>query len=373
MTLFRPFIAALSGLFLIGCVQNVQPIGLDDSQAFAPRHVYFATNRNETDKTNLNKRYGQDRADVSFGVNTVAIPANYPKAHSASFIHWNLPLKRNPEKHLALVNSAPLTETAFYERISNEARRFSPHDALVFIHGYNVTFERATRISAKMAYDLNLSGPVVMFSWPSEESATKYTVDEVNLQWSQPDIDRFLAQLFAQTDIERVYLLAHSLGNRALTRSLIHLLSQHPQYAARIGAVIFAAPDMDSEIFARDFLPKLTPYKLPMTLYVSSRDLALSASSTLHGYPRAGEAGDNIIVAPGVDTIDASDAEAELLGHEYFSQGAHTIADIYQWIIEGKSPDQRDNLLAIEHANGHYWQIVPSEQTPVKPLTPIVK
>ncbi len=358
----RPFfISMLASLVLVGCVQNVRPYSANDAELFSPRAVYFSTNRNATGKENLNKRFGSERSELQWGVSTVAIPNDYPKAHSTSFVHWNLPLKRNPEKYLAVLDSQVLAETDFFARVNRDAHAKPKNQALVFIHGYNVTFERATRISAKLAYDLDLQGPSLLFSWPSEESTAKYTVDEVNLQWTQPAFNAFLSQLFAATDIEKVYLIAHSLGNRALTEALIDVLAKHPEYAQRIGGVVLAAPDMDAAVFARDIAPKLIAYELPITLYVSSRDLALVASGTLHGYPRAGEAGDSIVILPGMDTVDASDAEAEVFGHEYFYQGAHTIADIYQWLIEGKSVNDRANLSAIENDQGRYWRIVPSE------------
>ena len=350
-----------ASLGLASCVQNVRPLSESDAEFFAPRAVYFSTNRNVTGKTNLNKRFGSERSEPLWGVSTVAIPNDYPKAHSASFVHWNLPLKRNPEKYLAVVNSQLMPENLFFRQVNADAQTKRKSQALVFIHGYNVTFERATRISAKLAYDLDLQGPSLLYSWPSEESAAKYTVDEVNLQWTQPAFTAFLSQLFAATDIEQFFLLAHSLGNRAMTRALIDLLAEHPDYAKRIGGVVLAAPDIDAAVFARDIAPVLIAYQIPITLYVSSRDLALIASGTLHGYPRAGEAGDGIVVLPGMDTIDATEAEAELLGHEYFSQGAHTIADIYQWLIEGKAAPQRDNLVAVESDQGRYWRISPLE------------
>ena len=43
-----------------------------------------------------------------------------------------------------------------------------------------------------------------------------------------------------------------------------------------------------------------------VTLYASSSDEALALSKQVHGYPRAGESGDQLVVVPGIDTIDVS-------------------------------------------------------------------
>jgi esterase/lipase superfamily enzyme len=210
-----------------------------------------------------------------------------------------------------------------------------------------------------MAYDLNLSTPSVLFSWPSLERPSAYPADEENLAWSQVYIDQFLKQLFSELPNTQFIMLGHSMGNRALTASLISVLDEHPEFSTRIEGVVLAAPDIDSDIFQRDIAPQLIAHQLPITLYASEKDLAMFASNRLHGYPRAGFAGDELVVMPGIDTIDASQSEAELLGHEYFSQGAHTITDIYHWLILGKNAAKRPNLVAIEHKNGTYWQITP--------------
>ena len=53
-----------------------------------------------------------------------------------------------------------------------------------------------------------------------------------------------------------------------------------------------------------------------VTLYASDHDRALRASKRLHGgvYSRAGEAGDDILIANALDTIDASAVKTNLVG-----------------------------------------------------------
>ena len=63
----RVFMTLLLCTSLLGCVQNVRPLSVEDSQLFSPRTVFFATNRNSTGKENLNKRFGSERAEISFG------------------------------------------------------------------------------------------------------------------------------------------------------------------------------------------------------------------------------------------------------------------------------------------------------------------
>jgi len=353
---------------LAGCVQNVRAIDVSVAAAYQPATVFFVTDRNDTGHTNLNKRFGHQRAEVRYGLSRVAIPKGYPKAHEAPFLHWNLALKRNPDKNIALLDIELLDDARFFAQLNKQLLASPTQDALVFIHGYNVTFERATRISAKLAYDLDLAGPTINYSWPSAARVARYAVDEANLSWSTPHLKSLLHRLFAETDVQRLYLIAHSMGTQALTAALIDDLDGHPEHRARIGGIVLAAPDMDAEVFRRDIAPQLTAHRLPVTLYVSSKDLALTASRTLHGHPRAGQADAAIVVVDGIDTVDASNAEAELFGHEYFSQGAQTIADISQWLRFAVPPAQRQGLRAVSHPNGTYWRMIEPDPNALKGL-----
>jgi esterase/lipase superfamily enzyme len=348
---------ALTVLLLAGCAQNIRPLNELQSEAFAVQPVYFATTRNDSGNENLNKRFGAERHTIQFGVGTVAVPADYPKAHSASFVHWNMTLKRNPEKHLALVNVDMLSPADFLIELAGKTHPDEP--VLVFIHGFNTPFERANRISAKLAYDLNLNTPALLFAWPSNDRPSSYPADEDNLAWSQPYFNQFLKSLYRALPEQRFIFLGHSMGTRALSQGLIDVFEEHPEWATRVQGVVFAAPDIDSDIFQRDIIPALSQWQLPMTLYASKRDWAMIASNQLHKYPRAGFAGEDLVIVEGLTTIDASEAEAELLGHEYFSQGAHTVQDIYQWLILERPPQDRGSLTPVRDDRGMYWQFKP--------------
>jgi esterase/lipase superfamily enzyme len=94
------------------------------------------------------------------------------------------------------------------------------------------------------------------------------------------------------------------------------------------------------------------------TLYASSNDLALKLSKALHHYPRAGDAGPSLVIADGVDTVDASEVDTSIfgLGHSYFAQKRSILSDVYNLLRHGSAPDGRFDLTASETAQGHYWK-----------------
>jgi esterase/lipase superfamily enzyme len=59
-----------------------------------------------------------------------------------------------------------------------------PH-ALVFLHGFNVTFEDAAIRAAQIGYDLKVPGATAFFSWPSRGSVAAYPADEASLEASE--------------------------------------------------------------------------------------------------------------------------------------------------------------------------------------------
>jgi esterase/lipase superfamily enzyme len=92
-----------------------------------------------------------------------------------------------------------------------------------------------------------------------------------------------------------------------------------------------------------------------VTLYASSNDRALMASKAFHGYPRAGDAGEGLLVVDGVETVDASDVSAGLLGHSYFAEDRRIMEDIFSLLQTGQRAENRFGLEAVDTEDGRYW------------------
>ena len=123
----------------------------------------------------------------------------------------------------------------------------------------------------------------------------------------------------------------------------------------RLTEVILTAPDIDAELFKQEIAPRLAAAGRPITLYASSEDRALSASRQIHGNSRAGESGRGLVVVPGVETVDATGMDTGFLRHSYFAEARSVLADLFFLIQEGRRPDERFGLRAVESAEGKYW------------------
>ena len=103
-------------------------------------------------------------------------------------------------------------------------------------------------------------------------------------------------------------------------------------------------------------IPAIRPSADRITLYASSKDRAIDISNDLHGYPRAGESGEHLVVMDGLDTIDASQVDTDLLGHTYFAQTRVLLSDLYLLLQHGQPPAER-NLLERQKDTLTYWAI----------------
>jgi len=164
--------------------------------------------------------------------------------------------------------------------------------------------------------------------------------------------DRFLRQIVEDAGADRVHLNAHSMGNRALIEALERLAAEQQGDASEpmFGQIVFTAPDVDRDFFA-EAVQGLRGSAERITLYASENDLALRSSAVLHGAPRAGLAGKAIVSAAGIDTIDMSDIDADLLGHGYFAANEGAIFDLFRLLWRGDPPERRCGM----QSNDEFW------------------
>jgi pimeloyl-ACP methyl ester carboxylesterase len=168
-------------------------------------------------------------------------------------------------------------------------------------------------------------------------------VDEAAVGVSGRRLADFLETVVAQSGAQRIHLIAHSMGNRALIEALqTYLAKRAPENRQHIfGQIVFTAPDVDRDYFT-DVIPSLAGSAERVTLYASDNDYALRTSQFVHGAPRAGTAGDDVIVKlAGLDSIDMSSVPADALGHSYFAANSGAIYDIFRLLWRGDPPPQR--------------------------------
>ncbi len=336
---------------------RVKRASVPEGQPYIIVKVFFATDRAmAAGKTEPDKMFGQERSNLSYGTCEVSIPRDHRMGELEAPSIWRLEFRENPAKHVVLLRTQIATEDEFFADVADRVRNSKSSNAFLFVHGYNVTFADAARRTAQITYDLGFDGAPTFYSWPSQGKTASYIVDEQNIEWTQKNLEDFLEDFFTRSDAENVYLIAHSMGNRALTRAVTSLLDKKPALRSRLKEVILAAPDIDADVFKRDIAPALTAAGRPVTLYASSEDLALVASKKVHGNPRAGDSGSGLVIVPGIETVDATHVDTSFLKHSYFAETGSVLSDMFYLIRDGMRADQRFGLRAVDAQAGRYWE-----------------
>jgi esterase/lipase superfamily enzyme len=326
---------------------SLPPRRYQQNQGFATVRVFYGTNRAATGESKPAEYYGSARGDLQFGYLDVTIPQVHREAELETQPRWvEYTFAADPAalraRYVLLDKVAPLAKDDFVRALREQIDGSRFKDVFIFVHGFNNTFEDAARRAAQLAYDLDFDGTPLMYSWPSQGSATAYAIDEASVGISGRKMADFLETVVAQSGAQRVHLIAHSMGNVALIEALQTYLSRRaPQNRQHLfGQIVFTAPDVDRDYFT-DAISSLGASAERVTLYASDTDYAIRSSQFLHGAPRAGTAGDVIIKLAGLDSIDMSQVPADTLGHSYFAANAGAIYDIFRLFWRGDPPPQR--------------------------------
>ena len=339
-------------------VDPSEPAATKDAAAVEPNYdvvqVFYATDRRASGRKQPAAYYTEDRApdeNLTYGACQVSIPRNHEKGQLEQ--RWSLVRrlwKDNPEKHVVLLSVDETEHGAFLQELSSSIAQSTEKQAFVFIHGFNTSFEEAARRTAQVAYDLGFHVAPILYSWPSKTclfSPRCYPADEESVEWTTQHLKSFLQEIAAKSGATRVHLIAHSIGNRALTNALSKIAGEQQGKAkTSFHQVILGAPDIDTSLLAqRAAALKRTCDRL--TLYVSPRDWVLDLSKLVHMAARAG----NGASVSGIDTIDVSNLDP---GHSPLANPS-ILCDITRLFRSGQEPDQRCGLVKQGQSNPFCW------------------
>ncbi|MFO0832999.1 MAG: alpha/beta hydrolase [Phycisphaerales bacterium] len=250
----------------------------------------------------------------------------------------------------------------FYESLRRRIARAPENDRsiLVYVHGYKNSFDSAALRAAQLAVDLNVPGLTAFYSWPSADSVDEYSGDEAAVETAEKHLTEFLTRLSRDTGASRINIIAHSMGNRLVARTMQRILMSNngADKQVKFGQVFLAAPDIDVDTFndLAEAYPKLSERT---TLYISKRDMALEASAWKHSFARVGYA-PPIAVIPGIDTVEVTGIDVSALGHGYVAEAEQVLTDIALLLRKDNPPGQRFHMRPQQtDKGGNYWLLSP--------------
>ena len=331
--------------------------------------VFYGTNRRPNPRfgSDLNDLYGEERADLQFGVCAVSLPPSHSYGEIERPSVWRFEFEERPDRHVMLRQVQSVSESRFLQALRSVTADELRQDAFVFVHGYNNDFAEAARRTAQIKHDLNFPGPAILFSWPSRGDVIGYRSDRDQIEPTVPALTRFLTAVSERSGAKRIHVIAHSMGNEFATRAIARVAAD-AERAGRTTAVfdelVLAAPDIDATEFATTIAPFLTKGCNRCTIYAADHDVALATSRRYNRRPRLGQAGRYLVTfptMPKLNVVDASKVDFDLfnLGHADFKDDL--LGDV-RGVLSGLTPDIRRLR---PHRVATAWQFIPSAVQPV--------
>ena len=345
------------------------------------RPVLYLTDREVTSDSRLDYLYSNSRQiwpdgeDVNqtalhYGVVMVTVPLdqtttvqkNWWDQFGQQFWQMLNPSSQpRPNTDTIIRKIHPLTRVNFGELLQNQVEIQDHRRVMVFVHGFNNSFSFAARRLAEFSSRINYQGVVVMFSWPSSNKLSLYMKDYDETEQSCPRFTFALNTIHQFTENAPIDVVAHSMGAKLLHHSLTAGKGGRCEAPrVELNDIVLAAPDISVSTF-KESLGKFGKKNQQVTLYASSKDTALLASSSVlrGGAPRLGQGGENLTVLEGMHSLDASRIErnivSDLTAHAYVFVNEIVVRDLQELLMNDKEPDSRSCLRSMKHEQLTYW------------------
>jgi len=204
---------------------------------------------------------------------------------------------------------------------------------LLYVHGFNNSYDEARFRLAQIVTDGRFGGVPVLFTWPASGSLFDYEAAKESASASRDALAQTLMILGDTPDIGRIHILAHSMGSWLTMEALRQdAIAGKPDLNGKLGDVMLAAPDIDVNVF-RAQLAKLDPSHI--SVLVSVNDKALSLSRRLAGdRPRVGALNPKtpedkaLLDHLGVKVYDLAGDETTFIGHGTYATAPDVVKRI---------------------------------------------
>ncbi|WP_245479545.1 alpha/beta hydrolase, partial [Hansschlegelia zhihuaiae] len=283
---------------------------------------------------------GERAAKISLTDFRISIPPD--SVRKPGDVQWPKRLPPDPSKEFATLSAQDLTRDearAWFRREAGGRRH-----VLLFVHGFNNTYEDAVYRFAQIAHDSGTDAVPILFTWPSRGSVFAYAYDRESTNYSRDALEEALQALAKEKSVEDVSVLAHSMGSFLVLESLRQMAIRDGRIAPKIRNVILAAPDVDVDVFKQQLGEMGDPAARPrFTVFTSTDDRALLVSSRIAGQvPRLGaidpkaEPYASEFGTQKIDAFDLTDLEsADQLRHGRFTSSA-VVKAIGGRLVEGQ-------------------------------------
>jgi esterase/lipase superfamily enzyme len=187
----------------------------------------------------------------------------------------------NAKQHIVVASERRLDGDEFRAELASHVsgRVGVNRDVLVFVHGFNTSFEEARDRAAQIIADSHFGGVAVLFTWPTKSELFGYVSDKDSAMASRDALQNLLQDVSATPGVGKVHVLAHSMGGWLAMEALRQeSIAGNRDLSGHLGQVMLASPDIDMDVFAGQ-MERIRPANV--TVFATANDRALSLSSTI--------------------------------------------------------------------------------------------
>jgi esterase/lipase superfamily enzyme len=321
------------------------PTAVWRSQQSSPHDVRMlvATTR----KLAGNKQPGNELANETTYINTsVSIPPD----HRAGVIERPSLTSETPKRHIVLGPQRVMDAEAFRSTLATalSGRVGVSRDVLVFVHGFNTSYDEARYRLAQVVEDAHFTGVPVLFTWPSQRELFAYMSDKDSATASRDALEKLIRDVAATPGVGRVHVLAHSMGTWLAMEALRqNAIAGQADLGGRLGEVMLASPDIGMDVF-KGQMARLGAVTR-VSIFAANNDRALSLSGALAGSrTRVGaldlnnEEHRNEIARLGVRVYDLSNLDvSSMLRHGNYAEAPQVVSMIGAQLAEPKFEDRQ--------------------------------
>lgn len=310
---------------------------IDPSLRTSDIPVFYYTDRVPDRQGPHGPEYGYDRSHTThFGVATVSISPDVPweelvadsiTAHRSRVYTLRLnsveelgtirpmqsrytPVAGKLRFDRAALDNLHADQARVHEALNRWLDVVDRKDALVFVHGYNNTFDNAVIRIAEAWHLGGRDGVPIVYTWPAGSGGLKgYAYDRESGEFTIVHLKMLLWTLARHPRIERVHILSHSRGTDVATTALREMNAEirgglggaiftdlaHTEFTQssakdidtpaellKIQTLVLAAPDLDLDVFIQRFFGEnLLRIAQRVVIYFSKNDEALGLADWL--------------------------------------------------------------------------------------------
>jgi esterase/lipase superfamily enzyme len=259
--------------------------GAGPVSAAGPQHRIFVATTRERGAEGK-EAFGNTRSSqAAFAYVTVSVPPS----HRPGELSRPRAGRDDPAKHFIMRDIGAYRNTASMQAALATDAAAKGGRALVFVHGFNTSFDEAVFRLGQIVHDSGYRGTPLLFTWASSGKAYDYMYDRESATAARDALEATL-RMVAASGASRVDIIAHSMGSWITMEALRQMaIAGDSTLGGKLGDVLLASPDIDVDVF-KSQMARIGKPSSPYIVLLSKDDRALRMSTIIAGnQPRLGD------------------------------------------------------------------------------------